>query len=185
MWAKIAERTGKSIDEVRQSTSATGFWRWQAVFEGELNERRPEFFYLAQLASEIACLPFLVWGKEPPEGLRDLEKWLLKFGDPESIKKRAEEQSEERAKQDAEFSRQQWLRWAGLDEHGNPTGPIKTRQAPRSSPYDPGTPPETADFGPSRADPGPIRVEPHTPPPKPPHGAGKRKGGVRLYGRNG
>lgn len=90
-------------------TTATGLQRWLFLFESEVNEKKVEHFYAAQTCSEIACLPYLVWGKEPPKELRDLKNFMIVLGDPEEIERKAEEAAEQRQKQDAELSRSIWL----------------------------------------------------------------------------
>lgn len=130
----IAERLGVPPEDLKKKLSATDYWRWQRRFEEELNEPKPDHFYLAQLASEIACLPYMVWGKPPPEGLRDIKSWMLKFGAPEKIVEQAEEASEERQKQRAAFSQSTWMNWAGINEKGELTRPLEVRYPPGYTP---------------------------------------------------
>lgn len=129
-----------------RKTSASGYYRWLTFFEMEVNEPKPEHYYYAQLASEIACLPYLVWGKAPPKEIRELKNWILKFGDPEEIARKAEEMAIQRAEQDAELSRSIWLGAMGiqLDEQGKPVkrekgeGPaVKLPPHVRMSPHEP------------------------------------------------
>lgn len=100
------------------------------MFEKEINEPKPEHFYLAQLASEISCLPYLVWGKDPPQELRDLKTWMLKFGDPEEIEKKSKEAEEQRAIQQSEFSSSVWASAVGLvlGADGKPVGVPKKKE---------------------------------------------------------
>ncbi len=103
-----------------------------ALFDKEINEAKPDHYYFAQIASEISCLPFLVWGKEPPKELRDLKTWMLKFGDPEEIARKAEEMALKRAQQDAEFSRSVWM--AGLGIEMGPDGKPVPREKKKDGP---------------------------------------------------
>lgn len=87
-----------------------------------MSEPKPDHFYMAQMASEIACLPFLVWGKKPPDELRDLKNFILKFGDAKEIAEKSEAAKLQRMEQDAAFSRSTWLGALGisLGEDGKP-----------------------------------------------------------------
>lgn len=121
-----------------EQTTATGFCRWLYLFEQEANDRKTDHYYLASLCSEIACLPFLVWGKEPPKELRDLKTFLLTFGTSEEIEKKSEAAALQRAKQDALLSKSIWATALGFDI--GPDGrlkpsegtPAKTRTLPRN-----------------------------------------------------
>ena len=193
---RIAERVGMTPAQVRRQTTATEFWRWMARFEEEVNEPRPEHFYLAQVASELACVPFLVWGKEPPAAYRDLKTWMLKFGDPDSIRKQAELSYEERRQQDTDWSMSVWLGFAGLNRDGKPLEKPAVRYPPghplfqptpgRDYPQVPGLPPINATGSVPSPDPGAGRGEVPTPSPfGPQNAANARKRGVRVFTQNG
>lgn len=124
---EIAERQGMSLPEAKATTTATGFWRWVARFEEEANEKKVEHFYYAQLTSAITCLPFYVWGKQPPRDLLDLDNYLLGFG---PAKEKAKRSPEERTEQDVEMSMGVWLHALGLDKEGNRTRPLKVTLPP-------------------------------------------------------
>lgn len=105
-----------------ESTTATGYWRYMALFEKEMNESKAEHFYFAEICSELACIPYLVWGKEPPKEFRDLKTFMLKFGDPEEIARKSEELALRRAERDQQLSSSVWCAALGIpvDENGNP-----------------------------------------------------------------
>lgn len=121
-----------------RKTTATGRLRWLSLFEREMNEKRTDHYYFASIVSEIACLPFRVWGKEPPEELRDIKTFLLTFADPEELEQKAKDAMEQRAIRDAELSRHIWLAGVGitLDEKGKPVrseGPSKPQSTEKRS----------------------------------------------------
>jgi hypothetical protein len=114
-------------------TSATGFIRWQTLFEKEVNEPKPEHFYFAEMSSEIACLPFLVWGKKPPDELRDPKTYMLKFGSKEEIESKSEAAAKQRAEHDAQFSESTWATFLGI-EFGPDGKPIKKERPTEGQP---------------------------------------------------
>lgn len=194
---QVCERTGQDEFRAKATTTATGFWRWVARFEEEVNDRKAEHFYLAQIASELACVPWLVWGKEPPKELRDLNNWMLKFGAGEDVKERLAKTSEERRQQDAEFSKSVWLGVLGLNDDGTLRHPVVTRRPPDMPDHIP-TPGALPTHGPFphnppeielKAPPGPdVPSGGINPPPRPDRGSAgplKRKKGVRVFNKNG
>lgn len=122
----IAERTGQSEVEAKQKTTATGFWRWMARFDEEYDRPKPDHFYYAMLTSAIECLPYRVWGKQPPDELRKISNFMLEFGRADHIKEKVSQVTEERMKQDAEFSASTWKGFLGFDESGKLTNPPPT-----------------------------------------------------------
>lgn len=77
LWFRIAERIGCSVQRARAETTATEFLRWQRHLEEEWDEKSRLEYVMARVAYEVWCLPFRVWGKEPPE--KELEDFLPKF----------------------------------------------------------------------------------------------------------
>lgn len=138
VWYRIAVRLNKFPTEVIANTTATGYIRWQTLFEKEVNEPKPEHYYLAALNSTLECIPFLVWGKEPPKELREIKTFMLKFGTAEEMERKAVEVAEARMVQDAEFSRSVWLSGLGItlgaDGKPIPREKPKTQGQPRTLP---------------------------------------------------
>jgi hypothetical protein len=103
--------------------------RYQAHLEREMNEAKVEHWYMALLASILYCLPWRVWGQDVPDKADLPSTFLLKFGDPEEMKKKEEVMSEEDSIRYAELQKSIWLGIFGFDDQGKPVGnePIKTR----------------------------------------------------------
>lgn len=144
------------------------------MFENEVNERRPEHFYYAQLTAEIASIPWRVWGKQPPPEVSDINNWLVNFKDPEDVKRKTEEESISAAAYKSELSRKAWMTFLGINEDGTLSGPLRTRKPPpipgsspaivNSSPQSSQTPPgmgstpPVPEIGPQNADKRQSRV---------------------------
>jgi hypothetical protein len=132
VWHEIVEHTGnRSVAEAKEAVSATEYLRWTTHFENKARERRADHWYWAQLASELACIPYMVWGKQPPAVLRDIRTFLLKFGDPADAEAEQKKAAGERTEEDAKHSESVWFGILGIDpvtkKH---VGELKTKLPP-------------------------------------------------------
>jgi hypothetical protein len=108
-----------------RGTSSSQFIEWCRFFELEMNERKPEHYYLAQVAAELRR-PNV---KEP----RDVktEHFLLTFVPEHSPKKKLTEKDK---KARSEASKAFWLTLAGLSKEKASGKRDRTGGPPRPSP---------------------------------------------------
>jgi len=93
-----------SVQRCQQETTSTEFLEWQEYFAWEMTERRPEHFYLAQIACEVRR-GTLVDGST----LR-FDDFLLQFKKPEKQSPITEDMQAAKLKQ----SKSAWLGITGL-----------------------------------------------------------------------
>lgn len=55
-WFKLARRLNMSVQRVQQETTSSEFVDHQTVAQMEWNEKRPELWYLAQIAREVRAV---------------------------------------------------------------------------------------------------------------------------------
>jgi hypothetical protein len=110
---------------------------WQRRIEDEPNEFNPNYWYMAQIAYEVALLRHVVanmFNKKatPPE--YKLQDYILKFSVPKAPEEKTPEEIE--AEQEAYLanSKSAWLGAVGLTEEGKPPEKLQTRMPPNTTP---------------------------------------------------
>lgn len=141
-----------SIQRAKAETTSTEFLLWQEYLLEQPNEFNPQFWYLASIAYEIFCLPFRVWGKEPPKNL-GIKDWLLKFVVEED--KPRLQMTEEDYLAKAKASEEIWLSIEESLKEASPAPVVHVHMPPVQAPsvgLKP-LPPEFNDNGPRTASP--------------------------------
>lgn len=127
--------------------TATEFHRTLEVIRREELGQRVEHLYYAQFASLLACVPSLVWGKEPPKEFLKIDTWMFDLtSTPEQLEERAKELQAKREQEAAEHSVSVWEGIAAAMRKGPDLPPDPYAEFAIG-------PSQPASFGPSQSDP--------------------------------
>lgn len=97
------------VRKAMRELTATEFHRTLEVMRREELAQRVEHLYYAQLASLLACVPSLVWGKEPPKEFLKIDTWMFDLtSTPEEREQKAKELQDQREREAAEHSVAVW-----------------------------------------------------------------------------
>jgi hypothetical protein len=130
-WHLLARTLGKSVGEAKSSVSATEFVRWISLIEDEWSERKPDHFYLAQIAywlyQILHAMTSVLGGKIDER--KTVENFLLEFKARDPVKVQDAEEIETDIALD--FVKSSWLTFVGVGEEEFPTRKPPERTRPK------------------------------------------------------
>jgi hypothetical protein len=135
-WLELSLRLHKTPAEVMHQVTWVDFLRYQKIFEEEINLPTKDDWYAAQIAYELFCVSFRVWGKHPPTHIT-VKNFLMKFGAPDPVSREAIDEATEQEIIE-NYTQLEMLKWSlamGVPLPGEPMpeddgSPVRTMLPP-------------------------------------------------------